>query len=374
MKAALSFVKRAQWLKLVFFFAIFVPFGVAISFFYNMVGTLYFGHFNKIAAAFLFGLVLMFFTDLSRKLLRIQSSLKLFYVVIAALLVIHFARWSLHVTWLRSFDFTVDGHHPLHDFADFAGYYWSIITESRLPAMHLVPDMFRFNDAGWVLAVYDFEIHLRGTLLAVIWVLEYALITGFAVWGVFLNKKLFVPGHCTWAKYVLLPYPFPAFTSEDIARLESGELEVITERTIAEGDEFSQVAIVYAGKSKTEYLAIVPSYVGKRGKVIHKKPKELVYVGFDEAEKIQLSLKETHAYFFERSDLPSTNPGIRIVEEIALSASSKDEALKKTSDNRASQLTRGFAFSETSSLVEGYKPVERKDRGRRQPNGTYKLP
>ena len=373
MKALIGFVKRAQWLKLIVFFALFVSLGVVLSFFYNMVGTLFFGFGLKLLAALLFGLLLMFFVDLARKLLRISSNLKLFYVVIAGFLVIHFARWSLHVTWLRSFDWTVDGLHPLFNFASFIDYFWSIITESRMPAMHLVPDMFRFNESGWVLTVYDFEIHLRGTLLGVIWALEYALITGVAAAGVFLNKKVFVPGHYTWAKFELLPYPFLEFTDEDVSMLESGALEVVTERPLAEGDAFSQLAVVLAGKSKTEFLAVIPALVGKKGRVSRKKPREVIYVGYDEVEKIQMSLKETHAEFFEKKDLPSINPGIKIAKEIALGQGSA-AAPKKASDDKAIRITRGFAFSESRGIVEGFRPVEPKDRGRRQQNGTYKLP
>ena len=336
MKALFNFIKRTEWLKLVFFFVLFAPLGIVLGFFYNMVGNLYFGYGTKVFSSLMFGLVLMFFVKIVRRLFRIQSDLKLFYTVLGALVVIHFLRWSFHVTWLRSFDWTVGGLHPLLDFVDFMDYFMLIVDEARLPGMHLAPNMFRFNDIGWVLEVYDFELHLRGTLLSILWTVEFVAISGIAMIGAFMIKEVYLPSHHDWARYEKLPYPLEIFTDDDLERIEAGEVTVITERTFAEGNDFSQVALVYAGKTKTGYVAVYLATLDKKGRASYGPPSRMIYVGLEEVEKIEISLKETHASFFEKKDGTVENPGIELVKKIA----------KKTKNVK----------------------------GRRQLNGTYKLP
>ena len=370
MKSLFNFIKRAQWLRLIFFFVLFAFLGVVLSFFYNLIGNLYFGVGAKMFSALAFGLIMMVFIKTVRRLFRIHSNLKLFYTVLGALAVIHFFRWSFHVTWLRSFDWTVGGLHPLADFVGFVDYFWFIFNESLLPGMHLVPNMFRFNDIGWVLEVYDFQLVLRGTLLASLWTAELVMISAIAMLGVFMLKEIYLHNHYTWARFEKLPYPFAVFTDEDLARIEEGELELITERTFAEGNVFSQIALVYAGKAKTEYVAFFLAKLGKKGKVVYGPPGRLVPVGVEEVEKIEMSLKETHATFFEKKESASENPGIELVKEIA-TKSGKNDALPEDKNLVAK---RGIAFSEKSELVEGYKPIRRNVRERRQPNGTHKLP
>ena len=340
MKRLSSFIKRAEWLRLIFFFVFFALFGVVASFFYNMVGTLYFDFGAKIFFSFVFGLTLMVFINFFRKSFRIPSNRKLLHTVISALVVIHFIRWSLHVTWLRSFDWTVGGLHPLFDFLSFMDYLWFIVIEGRLPGMHLVPNMSRFNYAGWVLVFYDFELHLRGVLLSSVWAIELFIISSIAVLGVYLSKDVFLHNHCAWARFEKLPYPFLEFTEADIWKIESGELEAITERTFAEGDVFSQVALVFAGKTKTEYIAVFSAKLNKRGKAIYSRPKEAIPIGLKEVENIELSLKETHAAFFDKKADDAHNPGIELVKDIANKTKNADKSMKE----------------------------------RRQPHGTYKLP
>ena len=359
---------------MVFFFVLFTLLGVVLSFFYNMVGNLYFGHGTKIFSAFVFGFLLLVFIKTVRRLFRIHSNLKLFYTVLGALVVIHFFRWSFHVTWLRSFDWTVEGIHPLLDFFGFLDYFWVILNEGPLPGIHLVSNIFRFNDIGWVLEVYDFELELRGTLLAFLWMLELVVISGIAMYGAFMLREVYLPGYYTWARFEKLPYPFAKFTGDELERVENGELELISERTFAEGNVFSQVALVYAGKTKTEYIAVYLAKLGKKGKVTYGSLSRLIPIGREEIEKIEISLKETHATFFEKKEGKDENPGIELVKKIAKKSRKKDAALKEPKEDKNMMAKRGIAFSEKSELVDGFRPIRRNVRGRRQPNGTYKLP
>ena len=374
MKTLFNFIKKAEWLRLVFFFVLFSALGIVLSFFYNLVGNLYFGLGTKVFSALLFGLILMVFTRITRRLFRIKSNLKLFYTMLGALAVVHFFRWSFHITWLRSFDWTVGGLHPITDFVGFMDYFWLIVNESRLPGMHLVPNMFRFNDTGWVLEVYDFSLSLRGWLLSLLWIIELVAMSGIAVMGAFKLKEIYLPNHYNWAKFEKLPYPFERFTDEDLEKIEQGELELITERTFAEGDVFSQVALVYSGKTKTEYITFYSANLRKRGKPVYGPPSRLIPIGLEEVEKIEMSLKETHATFFDKKDGAGENPGMELVKKIAKSSSKKGANFSKTEEDKNLVVKRGIAFSEKSELVEGFKPINRNVRGRRQPNGTYKLP
>ena len=317
MKNVFDFIKRTEWLRLIFFFILFSITGIVLSFFYNMIGNLFFGHGTKVFSALMFGLLMMIFVKAVRRLFRIQSNLKLFYTVLGALIVIHFFRWSFHVTWLRSFEWTVGGLHPLFDFFGFMDYFFFIINESRLPGMHLAPNMFRINDIGWMLQIYDFELELRGWLLSFLWMIELILISGISILGVFMLKEVFLPGYYTWARFEKLPYPFAKFTDADLKRIENGELELITERTIAEGNVFSQIALVYAGKVKTEYIVFFLAELGKKGKVTYSPPSRIVNIGAEEVEKIEASLKETHAAFFDKKESPVENPGLELVTKIA---------------------------------------------------------
>ena len=337
MRLIFSFIKRTQWLRLVFFFILFVLLGVVLGFFYNLVGNLYFGYGTKIFSALIFGFILMVFTMNVRKLFRIHNNLKLFYTVLGALVIIHFFRWSFHVTWLRSFDWTVGGLHPVLDFIGFMDYFWFIVNEGLLPGTHLVPNMFRFNDVGWVLVVYDFELHLRGTLLSLLWAVEMITISAIAVLGAFMLKEIYLPDYHTWARFEKLPYPLVVFSDDDLDKIEEGKLELITERTFAEGSVFSQIALVLAGKEKTEYIAVFLANLRKRGKVTYGPPSRIIPIGHEEIEKTVMSLKETHAVFFEKKDSTAKNPGIELVEKIA-----------KKSKHTAKE--------------------------RRRPDGTYKLP
>ena len=374
MRDLFNFIKRTLWLRLVFFFVLFALLGAVLSFFYNLVGNLYFGYGAKIFTTLVFGLVLMVFIKSVRRLFRIHSNLKLFYTVLGALIVIHFFRWSFHVTWLRSFDWTVDGLHPLFDFVGFMDYFWYIVTEGRLPGMHLAPNMFRFNDVGWLLTVYDFELQLRGTLLALVWTVEFVVISGMAVLGVFMLKETYLYNHYTWAIFERLPYPFEIFTDKDLKGIEEGELELITERTFAEGNVFSQVALVYAGKAKTEYIAVFLAKLGKKGKVTYGPPSRVIPVGVEEIGKIEMSLKETHATFFDKKDSTAENPSIELVKKIAKKSSKKEANVSEPKEDKNLVAKRGIAFSEKSELVDGFRPIKRNVKERRQPNGTYKLP
>ena len=317
MKALFSFIKRNEWFRLVIFFPLFTSLGVVLGFFYNLVGNLYFGHGAKIFSALMFGFVLMFFIKTVRRLFRIHNSLRLFYAVLGALVVIHFFRWSFHVTWLRSFDWTAGGLHPLLNFVGFMDYFIFIVDEGRLPGMHLVPNMFRYNDIGWVLEVYDFELHMRGMLLSVLWMVEFATISGIAVLGAFMLKEDYLPSHHNWARYEKLPYPFEIFTDDDLVKIEAGEITVITERTFAEGNDFSQVGLVYAGKVKTEYVVVFLAKLDKKGRASYGPPSRFIYVGLEEVDKIETSLKETHASFLEKKDSTVENPGLELVKNIA---------------------------------------------------------
>ena len=348
MRALFSFIKRTQWLRLVFFFILFVLLGVVLGFFYNLVGNLYFGNGAKIFSALVFGLVLMVFIMTMRKLFRIHSNLKLFYTVLGALVVIHFFRWSFHVTWLRSFDWTVDGLHPIFDFVGFMDYFWFIVNEGLLPGTHLVPNMFRFNDAGWMLVVYDFELHLRGTLLSLLWMVELVVISSITVIGAFMLKEIFLPDYHTWAKFEKLPYPFEVFTDDELKRIEEGELMLIAERTFAEGNVFSQIALVLAGKEKTEYIAVFLATLRKKGKVIYGPPSKIIPIGLEEIEKTVTSLKETHAIYFEKKDGTTENPGLELVKEIAEKSNKKNtrrNVKKRRRTNgtyKLSQMRQGF--------------------------------
>ena len=374
MKALFSFIKRHEWLRLIFFFVLFAFLGIVLSFFYNLIGNLYFGVGVKVFSALVFGLVMMFFIKSVRRLFRIHSTLKLFYTVLGALAIIHFFRWSFHITWLRSFEWTVGGLHPVLNFVGFMDYLGYIVTEGLLPGTHLVPNMFRFNDIGWVLEVYDFSLELRGTLLSVLWTLELVVISGIAIIGVFMLKETFLPNHYTWARFERLPYPFEKITSDDLKEIEEGALELITERTFAEGNIFSQVALVYAGKVKTEYIAVFLATLGKKGKVTYSPPSRVIHVGLEEVEKIEMSLKETHATFFDKKESADENPGIELVKKIAKKSSKRGANLSEPKEDKNLVAKRGIAFSEKSELVDGFRPIRRNVKERRQPNGTFKLP
>ena len=324
----ISFVKNAQWFRLIFFFIFFTFAGIFISFFYNMVGSLYFDFRAKIFFSFVFGLLLMFLLHVLRKHLRIPDNQKLLYTVFGALFVIHFARWSMHITWLRSFDWTVGGLHPIFNFSGFIDYLWYIINEGLLPGMHLAPNMYWVNNTGWLLQINEFELHLRGTLLSLIWMFEFIIISGITVLGVFLIKEIFIYNHCAWARFEKLPYPFLQFLDEEVGRISSGELELITNRPIAEGDVFSQVGLVYAGKTKTEYITFFIATINKKGKAKYKRPARIYSIGTKNIDLLESSLKKTHATFFENNE-------------------------------------------KTQGIVKGFKPLKKE---RRQTDGTYKLP
>ena len=372
MKTVFSFIKKAQWLRLVFFFVPFTVLGIALSFFYNLVGNLYFGLGAKVFSAFLFGIILMVFTRTVRRLFRIHNSLLLFYTVLGALVVIHFFRWSFHITWLRSFDWTVGGLHPIGDFVGFVDYFLQITNEARLPGMHLVSNMFRFNDIGWVLEVYDFSLSLRGWLLSLVWIIEMVAMSILPMIGAFKLKEIYLPNHYNWAKFEKLPYPFEKFTEEDLEKITQGKLELITERTFAEGDVFSQIGLVYSGKVKTEYITFYPAKLRKK-RPVYGPPCRLIPIGLEEVEKIEKSLKETHAAFFKKEE-KDENPGMALVEKIAKSSGKKGARSSKAKADKILVAKRGMAFSEKNELVEGFKPINRNVRGRRQPDGTYELP
>ena len=336
MKNVINFIKRTEWIRIVIFFVLFSSLGIVLGFFYNLVGNLYFGHGAKLLSALLFGIIMMIFIKTIRRLFRIHSTLKLFYTVLGALIVIHFFRFSFHITWLRSFEWTVGGLHPLLDFFGFIDYFFFIINESRLLGMHLAPNMLRINDIGWVLEIYDFELVLRGTLLSFVWMAELIFISGVAALGVFMLKEVFLPGYYTWAKFEKLPYPFAMFSDDELIRIGEGELELITERTIAEGDVFSQIALVYAGKIKTEYIVFYLAKLGKKGKVSYSTPSRVVKIGQEEVEKIEMSLKETHATFFAKKEGTVENPGIELVEKIA--TKSKRKVRERRLSNGANKL------------------------------------
>ena len=345
-----------------------------MSFFYNLVGNLYFGLGVKLASSLVFGLLLMLFIKSVRRLFRIHNNLKLFYTVLGALFIIHFFRWSFHITWLRSFEWTVGGLHPILDFFAFMDYFWLIFNESLLPGMHLVSNMLRINDLGWVLEIYDFELVLRGSLLSLIWTAELALISGIAVLGVFMLKEIYIHNHYDFARFEKLPYPFMIFTDEDLTKIEEGELELITERTFAEGDVFSQLALVYAGKTKTEYISVFSATLGRKGKVNYGPASRIIPVGKEEVEKIESSLKETHATFFDNKETKVENPGLELVKEITKKTSKKGTNLSEPEDDKNLVAKRGIAFSERSELVDGFKPIKSKVKERRAQNGTIKLP
>ena len=357
-----------------FFFVLFAFLGVVLSFFYNLIGNLYFGVITKVISSLIFGLIMMVFVKTVRRFFRIHNNLKLFYTVLGALVVIHFFRWSLHITWLRSFEWTVGGLHPIFNFVGFMDYFWFLVNESRLPGMHLVPNMFRFNDIGWTLEIYDFQLELRGALLSLLWTVELVVISAIAMFGVFMLKEVYLHNHYDWARFERLPYPFEIFTDEDLERIEEGELTTITERTFAEGNFFSQVALVHAGKVKTEYITVFLATLGKKGKVFYGPPSRVIPVGVEEIEKIEMSLKETHATFFDNKDSTASNPGIELVEKIAKKTSNKEVVLTEPSVDENLVAKRGIAFSEKSELVEGFRPIKRNDKERRQLNGTFKLP
>lgn len=368
MRRIARFYAGARWLRLLLFCVLLFAAAVSLGFGYNLIGNLYFGALESVLAAFLFGLALLLLVHFLRLFLRIPGNLGVFYAVIGVMLAANFFRWSLHVAWLRTFDWTADGLHPVSDFWRFMGYFWQVLTESRMPATHLVPDMLRFNETGWELNVSDFHVHLSGGLLAAIWALEFAIISGMPAAGAFLSKRVFLPGHFAWARFVPMKYPFAEFGPADIERLRHGDLEAITDRTLAEGDSFSQVALVYAGKARTGYAAIFNSKLDDKGNIVAGAPAAVVDIGEENVEKMLVSLKETHAEFFEKKEEQARRDGLGIVREIALE--SKNAAGRGIEPGAGAARKRGVAFTEKSALVEGFGPVGKGVKERRRPYGT----
>ena len=300
--------------------ALFVFTGFVLSFIYNTAGYYFFERHMKTLFSLIFGACLMLATNSLRKLLRIPDNFKLFCVFMAANMVIHYFRWTFHFTWLRSYDFVVGGLHPIFQFLGFMNYFWYVVTEGILPGFYFMFDLFRFNNIGWVFTFYDFELHLHGWLLMLVWLGELVIISGIGVVGVFLNKELYLDTWHTWARYKLLPYPFENFTPAEMERIESGKVDVILEKTIAAGNSFSQIAVCYAGKNKTEYIAVINARMNRKEKVVYARPKKVVVVGAERIEEMEAALKISHGEFFEDKKETAPNPGIEIIKEITKNA------------------------------------------------------
>lgn len=310
-----SFVKTQEWFRLLFFVVFFTAAGFVLSYFYNL-SSLYFEPVTKVAFAFLLGVIFMILVDFLRKKVRAPSNKKLAVALFVSFIFIHYLRWTMHIAWLRSFDWTEDGLHPIRNFNFYMDYFWFLVNEGAFPGYFFLRDILRFNRTGWIFTIYDFELHLNGLLLLGVWLLEVLIISGLGFLGVLLNRKIFLELHCSWAKFKLLPYPFECFTDDDIKRIEMEDIEVILTKTVAEGNAFSQIALCFAGKTKTDYIAVVNATVGRKGKAKYKRPSTVYYIGDENVEKMESILKETHGLFFEK-DRTTKNPGIELVQEIA---------------------------------------------------------
>ena len=309
-----GFVKTQEWFRLCFFIIFFTAAGFVLNYFYNLAGLLFEPN-TRVAHAIILGILFMVLVNFLRKKVRAPSNKKLAVALFISFVVSHYLRWTMHLAWLRSFDWTEDGLHPLRNFYFYMDYFWHLVNEGAFPGFYFLRDMLRFNRSGWLFTFYDFELHLHGLLLLGVWLLEVLVISGLGFLGILLNRKIFLSPHCSWAKFQLLPYPFARFTDEDIKRIEAEDIEVILTKTFAEGEAFSQIALCFAGKTKTDYIAVVNATMGKRGKARYKKPRTVYFIGDENVEKMENLLKETHGQFLEK-DKKNKNPGIELVKEI----------------------------------------------------------
>ena len=310
-----GFVKTQEWFRLCFFIVFFTAAGFVLNFFYNL-SSLYFEPATRVAFTFILGTLFMVLVDFFRKKVKVPSNKKLAIALFISFGALHYLRWTMYIAWLRSFDWTEDGLHPIFNFYMYMDYFWFLVNEGPFPGFFLLRDMLRFNSTGWVFTFYDFELHLHGLLLLGVWLSEVFVISGLGFLGILLNRKTFLELYCSWATFKLLPYPFECFTDEDMRRIEIEDIEVILTKTVAEGNTFSQIALCFAGKTKTEYIAVVNATIGRRGKPKYMRPKRVYFLGDEKVVKIESILKETHGLFFEK-EKNSKNPGIELVEEIA---------------------------------------------------------
>ena len=312
----IGFVKTNEWFRLCFFVVFFTAAGSVLSYFYILT-DLFVEPNTKVAYTFLFGFVLMLSVDFFRKLTRAPSNKKLAIALLVSFLAIHYLRWTMYFAWQRSFDWTEDGLHPLFHFVDFMEYFWFLVNESAFPGNFFFRDLLRFNRNGWIFTFYDFELHLHGLMLLGIWLLEILVISGIGMLGMLLNRKFFLELYCSWATFKLLPYPFERFGEDELKRIEMEDLDAILTKTVGEGNTFAQIALCFAGKTKTDYIAIIDARVKKRGKIKYSRPKRVYYIGDENVEKMENTLKETHGLFFEK-DRNTTNPGIELVQQITM--------------------------------------------------------
>ncbi|MCL2855666.1 MAG: hypothetical protein FWE21_08615 [Defluviitaleaceae bacterium] len=245
--------------------------GIILSWVYiGLIDIIPFIYLNFLTTAG-FAIALGFIISFVKKKFAVTSVVGSIVVVLMALFIINimrgqmwFAMWYSRMYWPQHWggEYFYFDRSFLNVFLDLRYFIDAIVWIFRYPFEHnlnpaatFITDLRAFNEWGtWGLGADGTPV--TGVFLWVIWVVELTIICSIPLVVAAEPVGVFLKDRGVLAKSEVLPYRFGQFSRDELYRIESGEVSVIANKPLAVTGKGHNVALLYDGSERTDYISI----------------------------------------------------------------------------------------------------------------------
>jgi len=267
-----------------------------------------------------YGVIMYFVAFYTKKILKISNNIGAVIVAILAVVVINYFKWQMYfgVWYTRDMGVELSFFNLPYvlEALEFMVRYPFI--QGINPVSEFFSDLMIFNESGnWT--IFGGTDAVTGIPLAIVWLLEFAILFGVLVLGAAAKIGILLPGTREWASPLYLVYNFQAFDDYQLERIASyQETEVITNQPLAGanseistdehgnvflrkyitgGGAVSHVAHLHTGTTPTDYIMISETKASQvsmtQGQVAGKSSAP-INLGLEKIEELKVALKKLH--------------------------------------------------------------------------------